>query len=108
MNPFASVGGKKSQTVEEKIKDGIHKITDRDRAIGRSDFTRLAKEATSQIFDVQAIQRGGQVELILLPKSVGNQKYPEPNDFRGLRDYVAGYPSTFFDLIGCQSSFGSI
>ena len=91
LNPFASVGGKKSQTVEEKIKDGIHNIIDRDRAIGRSDFIRLAKEATSQIFDVQAKQQGGQVELILLPKTVGNQKYPETKDFRGLRDYVAGY-----------------
>ena len=28
---------------------------------------------------------------MVLPKPVGNQKYPEPKDFRGLRDYVAGY-----------------
>jgi hypothetical protein len=91
LNPFSSVGGRESQSIEEKIEDGIQKIVDRDRAIGANDFTRLAKEATSQIHDVRTKIQGGVIELILLPKPVGEQKYPEPKDFRGLRDFVASY-----------------
>jgi hypothetical protein len=93
-NLVPTTGGRDAETIEEIIRRAPSLLTSRDRAVTRTDFEIIAREASGEV--ARAACRGrldedGRVDIIVLPRRREGEQVPDPFLSGGLRDHVSKY-----------------
>ncbi len=95
-NLLPGTGGRNAETIEEIIRRAPSVLTSRDRAVTRSDFEVIAKEASGEVARAACDGRlgpDGIVEVVVLPQKRDGEKIPDPFLSAGLKDHVQRYVS---------------
>lgn len=93
-NLLPGTGGRDAETIEEIIRRAPSILTSRDRAVTRTDFEIIAREASGEVSRAACNGRmdaDGQVEVVILPLRREGELIPDPFLAAGLRDHVASY-----------------
>lgn len=93
-NLLPASGGRDAETVEEIIRRAPSLLTNRDRAVTRSDFATIATEASAEVARADCDGRigdDGTVRVIILPHRREGERVPDPMLSVGLRDHVQQY-----------------
>lgn len=87
-NHISSSGGKDQEDLDKAVTRGPYAIKNRNRAVTREDFERLALEASQDVVKAKCIQGGGgRISVIIVPDEDGDTPLPES----GLIDTVGTY-----------------
>lgn len=93
-NLLPAVGGRDAETVEEIVRRAPSLLTSRNRAVTRSDFEVIAREASGEVaraFCGGDMAEDGSVEVVILPRRRGGEEVPDPFLSVGLRDHVQAW-----------------
>lgn len=93
-NLLPASGGRDAETIEEIVRRAPSLLTSRDRAVTRSDFEIIAREASNEVARAACpgtMGADGQVEVIILPGRREGEQIPDPFLASGLRDHVQNY-----------------
>lgn len=93
-NLLPASGGRDAETIEEIVRRAPSLLTSRDRAVTRSDFEVIAKEASAEVARAAcpgSMKGDGEVEVIILPGRREGEQIPDPFLALGLRDHVQTY-----------------
>ncbi|MBN1336750.1 MAG: putative baseplate assembly protein [Deltaproteobacteria bacterium] len=93
-NLLPSTGGRDAETIEEIVRRAPSLLTSRDRAVTRSDFEVIAREASGEVSRASCtgeMQPDGSVEVVILPTRREGEETPDPFLSTGLRDHVQAY-----------------
>ena len=94
VNLLPATGGRDAESIEEIVRRAPSLLTSRDRAVTRSDFEIIAREASGEVARAACpgtIGEDGQVEVVILPRRREGEDVPDPFLSAGLRDHVANY-----------------
>jgi len=95
-NPFAAIGGRDAESVEEILRRAPSILTSRDRAVTRQDFQIIAEEASGEVARAACSGKmgpDGTVEVTILAHRREGEDVPDPFLAAGLRDHVQSYLS---------------
>lgn len=95
-NPVDAAGGAETESMSTIITRGPQQIRHRSRAVSVSDFTWLARDASSEVARVRCLPntvpagypRRGWVTLVIIPFGADNQPMPSPELKRRVQDYL--------------------
>ena len=93
-NLLPAAGGRDAETIEEIVRRAPSVLTSRDRAVTRTDFEIIAREASNEVSRAAcpgSMGADGEVEIIILPGRREGEAVPDPFLASGLRDHVQGY-----------------
>ncbi|MEL6343193.1 MAG: baseplate J/gp47 family protein, partial [Myxococcota bacterium] len=94
-NLMPTIGGRDAESIEEIVRRAPSLLTSRDRAVTRTDFEIIAREASGEVARAACNGRmdvDGQVEMVVLPRRRNDEeRVPDPFLSAGLRDHVASY-----------------
>ncbi len=90
-NLLPATGGRDAESIEQIVRRAPSILTSRDRAVTRTDFEIIAKEASSEVARAACNGRmdgDGQVEIVILAHRREGERIPDPFMSSGLRDHV--------------------
>ena len=90
-NLLPATGGRDAETIDEIVRRAPSILTSRDRAVTRTDFELIAKEASAEVARAACNGRmdgDGQVEIVILAHRREGERIPDPFLSSGLRDHV--------------------
>jgi len=90
-NLLPATGGRNAETIEQIVRRAPSILTSRDRAVTRTDFELIAKEASAEVARAACNGRmdgDGQVEIVILAHRREGERIPDPFLSSGLRDHV--------------------
>jgi predicted phage baseplate assembly protein len=93
-NLLPGTGGRDAETIEEIVRRAPSILTSRDRAVTRTDFEIIAREASGEVSRAACngrMEADGRVEIVILPTRREGELIPDPFLSAGLRDHVAAY-----------------
>ncbi len=93
-NLLPATGGRDAESIDEIIRRAPSILTSRDRAVTRTDFEIIAREASGEVARAACVGRmdeDGQVEVVILPRRREGEAVPDPFLAAGLRDHVSNY-----------------
>jgi len=93
-NLVPTTGGRDAESIQEIISRAPSLLTSRDRAVTRSDFELIAKEASGEVARAACdgkMDQDGKVEVVVLPRRREGERVPDPFLSAGLRDHVGRY-----------------
>ncbi len=93
-NLLPATGGRDAETIEEIVRRAPSLLTSRDRAVTRSDFEVIAREASGEVARAACsgeMRDDGSVEVVILPRRREGEEVPDPFLSSGLRDHVRAY-----------------
>jgi hypothetical protein len=93
-NVLPASGGRDAETIDEIVRRAPTLLTSRDRAVTRSDFEVIAKQASGEVARAACSGRmgdDGEVEVVILPHRRAGENIPDPFLSAGLRDHVASH-----------------
>ena len=91
-NVLPASGGRDAETIEEIVRRAPTLLTSRDRAVTRSDFEVIAKQASGEVARAACageMGEDGTVNVVVLPHRRSGEDIPDPFLSAGLRDHVA-------------------
>lgn len=91
-NILPASGGRDAESIEEIVRRAPTLLTSRDRAVTRSDFEVIAKQASGEVARAACtgdMGADGTVEVVVLPHRRSGEEVPDPFLSAGLRDHVA-------------------
>jgi hypothetical protein len=91
-NVLPASGGRDAESIEEIVRRAPTLLTSRDRAVTRSDFEVIAKQASGEVARAACtgeMGADGTVEVVVLPHRRSGENVPDPFLSAGLRDHVA-------------------
>ena len=94
VNLLPATGGRDAETIEEIVRRAPSLLTSRDRAVTRTDFEIIAREASSEVARAACtgnMGADGEVEVIILPGRREGEQVPDAFLAMGLRDHVQAY-----------------
>ena len=94
VNLLPATGGRDAETIEEIVRRAPSLLTSRDRAVTRTDFEIIAREASSEVSRAACtgnMGADGEVEVIILPGRREGEQIPDAFLAMGLRDHVQAY-----------------
>lgn len=90
-NVLPATGGRDAESIDEIVRRAPSILTSRDRAVTRTDFEIIAKEASAEVARAACDGRmdgDGQVEIVILAHRREGERIPDPFLSGGLRDHV--------------------
>ncbi|MFT4976241.1 MAG: hypothetical protein ACI8S6_002137, partial [Myxococcota bacterium] len=93
-NLVPTTGGRDAETIEEIIRRAPSLLTSRDRAVTRTDFEIISREASGEVARAACdgiLREDGEVQIVILPQRRDDERVPDPFLSAGLRDHVASY-----------------
>lgn len=93
-NLVPSTGGRDAESIEEIIRRAPGLLTTRDRAVTRTDFELISREASGEVARAACdgmLNDDGTVNVVILPTRRDDEQIPDPFLSAGLRDHVADY-----------------
>ena len=93
-NLVPTTGGRDAESVEEIVRRAPSILTSRDRAVTRTDFEIIAREASGEVARAACngrLDEDGMVEVVVLPRRRDGERVPDKFLSAGLRDHVSLY-----------------
>jgi predicted phage baseplate assembly protein len=90
-NLMPATGGRDAESIEQIVRRAPSILTSRDRAVTRTDFELIAKEASAEVARAACNGRmdgDGHVEIVILAHRREGDRIPDPFLSSGLRDHV--------------------
>ncbi len=94
VNLLPAIGGRDAETIEEIVRRAPSLLTSRNRAVTRSDFEVIAREASGEVARAACsgeMREDSGVEVVILPRRRQGETVPDPFLSVGLRDHVQSY-----------------
>jgi hypothetical protein len=90
-NLLPATGGRDAESIDQIVRRAPSILTSRDRAVTRTDFELIGKEASAEVARAACNGRmdgDGQVEIVILAHRREGERIPDPFLSSGLRDHV--------------------